>query len=144
MAVAAAQLRRIELIGVCARLPFQIIMRSINGVSALAAVLVVVAYLVARPHIGTVWYVKEDYLGPLATPTASPPSWLIPPPPGFGRPPPLPPRPPTTRFVDKRDCFAAEDRFRNSTGYTLEELEAQHSPVRDAYCATENALLWGW
>lgn len=101
-------------------------MRVINRVSTLVAIVVVLAYLIARPHIGTVWYLTQDAPVPV-------PSWLKTdtPPPGFG--PGVPPPPlPRTRFIDKRDCFNAESRYENASG------------TSGVYCATENALLWGW
>ncbi len=102
------------------------------------ALAIALFYLIARPHIGTVWHLTMDYpergltlhqvqalpsgLTPITGPTV---------PPGFG---PLPPGAslPSTRFIDKRDCFNAEMRFETSAG------------VNGVYCSPRNALLWGW
>lgn len=92
------------------------------------ALAIVLFYLIARPHIGTVWYVKEDgvEVGPEHGGIVS----RIPDVPGV--------IPPTTRFLDKQSCFVdAEEpfiaRFRSITG----DYDRVH-------CASENALLWGW
>lgn len=46
-------------------------MRRINGVSVLVAVLVVIVYLITRPHVGTVWHVVWE--NPINSPLNSPP-----------------------------------------------------------------------
>jgi hypothetical protein len=76
------------------------------------ALAIVLAYLIARPHVGTVWYIALD---PNHGLTWSQIKAL-----------------PDTRFTDKRDCFGAELRFQSATGAT------------GTYCASKNALLWGW
>jgi hypothetical protein len=104
-------------------------MRSINGVSALAAVIIVVAYLIARPHIGTVWYMTAN--SPVATPDPA----SSPLPPGLTRfIPANQETPPPTRFIDLHDCFVNGEEL-----FQITHPEATH-----VHCATENALLWGW
>jgi hypothetical protein len=109
------------------------------------ALAIVLFYVIARPHIGTVWYVNADYAGPTdvasASPTpanpliqyATPSSRLLsdetPTPtaaPGFR------PDPPKTHFSDRRDCLDAAVQFERQARLT------------GAYCASESALLWGW
>jgi hypothetical protein len=103
-------------------------MRRINGVSVLVAV-VVITYLITRPHVGTVWHVVWE--NPIYSPINSPP-------PGFGTPEPPLPRgstpitPPSKGFVDERECVAAAMRFENA------------SDVTGTHCESGNALLWGW
>lgn len=81
-------------------------------------------YLIARPHLGTVWYVSSD--GVVATPTPEPtidvndlhetatskPHATLPP----GLVPVVTPSLPATRFVDKRDCFDAVVPIREHGG----------------------------
>ncbi len=79
------------------------------------ALAIVLFYLIARPHVGTVWRVT---LPP-------PPSGATPdtPPAGF-----VPDTPSPHAFVERIDCEAAANEFRSSGGQ----------------CVPENALLWGW
>jgi hypothetical protein len=99
------------------------------------ALAVVLFYLIARPHVGTVWYVNadsvthNDYEGSAlldsikgVSPSPSPSPSLL------GKPVPVPP----TRFADRRECFGALARYE------------QEANVTGAYCASANALLWGW
>lgn len=91
------------------------------------ALAVVLLYLIARPHIGTVWHMEQD-----PSPYGTLPPGLTPvtPPPGFGSP--VPAVLPTASFTDKRDCFNAAMRFESATSWS------------GVYCAGANALLWGW
>jgi hypothetical protein len=77
------------------------------------ALAIVLFYLIARPHVGTVWHVAME----------RPPG---PAPNGFVEDTPAP-----ERFPDRRDCSEALSRFDNAS-------------ATSAYCAPENALLWGW
>jgi hypothetical protein len=101
------------------------------------ALAIVLFYLIARPHVGTVWYVnaesatRNNYEGESSelldaikgvSPSPSPSPSLS------AKPVPVPP----TRFVDKRDCFGALSQYQ------------QEANVTGAVCASTNALLWGW
>lgn len=83
------------------------------------ALAIVLFYLIARPHVGTVWYVTAP----------SPPSWLATnsPPPGF-----IPDTPPARAFTEKSDCRAAAYAFYQKSG------------ISGLDCVPRNALLWGW
>lgn len=82
---------------------------------------IVLFYLIARPHVGTVWYVIFPPSPPL--PSGAKPL------PGF-----VPDTPPPPQgFADQQTCFAAESAFRQRGGV-----------YQDAYCAPRYALLWGW
>lgn len=105
--------------------------RSNSGPWILLAAVVGLAYLIARPHVGTVWYVTKDWVTTPPTGTLPPGLKPVTPPPGFVPDTP-PPSPPPLRYIDKRDCFNAEMRYETATG------------TAGAYCASENALLWGW
>jgi|GEM_PF-6317096 hypothetical protein len=92
------------------------------------ALAIVLFYLIARPHIGTVWYVKED--GVEAGPEHAGLVGRIPNVPGV--------IPPPTRFLDKRSCVSdAEEPF-------TAQFHSITADYAKAYCASENALLWGW
>ena len=78
------------------RRPLWVIVHSINGVSALAAVILVVAYVIARPHIGTVWYFALDPLQAMPSPFATPPAGLT-------------SVPPDARICSRLDADAAPD-----------------------------------
>lgn len=80
------------------------------------ALAIVLFYLIARPHIGTVWYV-------VVPPSPPPPSDLP-----SGAEPFVADTPRPQRFLEKRDCYYALTGFA-ATG---------------AYCVSGNALLWGW
>jgi hypothetical protein len=104
-------------------------MHSMRGpaIAFYVLVAIVLFYLIARPHIGTVWYLKGGLLphGLTLEQVRALPSGFTP-----DSPAPLAPLP-TTRFVDKRDCLDAEARLENA-GNT------------GVYCVSENGLLWGW
>lgn len=101
---------------------------------------IVLFYLIARPRIGTVWYVDADsaetapiasapfnWADPHATPSAqSNPFLSNTPAPG------VKPRPPGTAFLDRRDCIDAAAAYERDAGLV------------GVYCASKNALLWGW
>ena len=116
-------------------------MRSINGLGILAAVIIVVAYLIAHPHVGTVWYATSDSVA--AGQRLMLRSDFVPfsPPPGYSRDYPAPAALtlPSTRFIDKRDCWAALNRYENATHAKFGAYVSG-----GLYCAAENALLWGW
>lgn len=79
------------------------------------ALAIVLFYLIARPRIGTVWYVATPPPAPL--PSGAKPL------PGF-----VPYTPPPRAFTDERDCDFAVGPFRQDGGY----------------CDSRYALLWGW
>lgn len=96
---------------------------------ALATVLL---YLIARPHLGTVWYVDArdahiitdpfaSIVAPGSTPTPIPTAVPTPS---------VTPRP--ERFTDRANCQAALTRYESLAIAT------------GAYCASKTALLWGW
>jgi hypothetical protein len=91
------------------------------------ALVIVLFYLIARPHVGTVWYMQEDYVEPGAGHAGV--ASRIPEVPGV--------IPPTTRFPDQKTCFIA-----------VESFTARFSSITGDYdkvnCASEYALLWGW
>jgi hypothetical protein len=103
---------------------------------------IILFYLIARPRIGTVWYVNLPPDQPLpsgATLTAPSPEWkTVTSPPGFGDKPPsgfvpdTPPPVPTRAFTEESDCGYALGAFRQESGRA------------DAYCDSRYALLWGW
>jgi len=100
------------------------------------ALAIVLFYLVARPHVGTVWYIQTDDAKPqpivsnwatdvrpaptnpfLSTPTATPAAQ----------------RSPTRAvFTEKLDCESVASDYARDAGLT------------GIYCAPKNALLWGW
>ncbi len=92
---------------------------------------IVLFYLIARPHVGTVWHLTQEQ----PSPTETLPPGLTPitptPPPGFGPGVRFGPTP-TTSFIDQRDCYREAIRFEGRTG------------TSGVYCAPSNALLWGW
>ena len=94
------------------------------------ALAILLFYLIARPHVGTVWYVALDSL---PTPAATLPAGLTPISPPAGFIPDSDRTPPSARFTDKRDCFNAEMRFRSA-----------YPGATGTYCDSETALLWGW
>jgi hypothetical protein len=91
------------------------------------ALAIVLFYLIARPHIGTVWHVV------LPAPQSLPsdiPSGAVPltPPPGF-----VAVTPPPQAFTVQLNCIAAADDLRRTGGVNA-----------GAYCAQGYGLLWGW
>jgi hypothetical protein len=92
------------------------------------AVAMLFVYLVARPHIGTVYYVStvHAHLGAgkpsIGNSTALARS-LLAPAAAAGA---------TSTFVVERDCDAAAAAFDTE------------NHAEDAYCASRTALLWGW
>jgi hypothetical protein len=100
------------------------------------ALAIVLFHLIARPHVGTVWYVSADSaLSPTARPTVNPSDPFgaetaptLPP----GLTPIVAPSPPSMRFTDKRDCYGAAMRYESSANVT------------GAFCVSMYALLWGW
>jgi hypothetical protein len=101
------------------------------------ALAIVLFYVIARPHVGTVWSVNADGAQPPIIPavpsdTATPSNpFLVD---ATPTPPPVMLRPdaPKVRFTDRRDCLNAAVQY---------EREANLIGV---YCASNNALLWGW
>lgn len=93
---------------------------------------IVLFYLIARPHIGHVWYVNADQ----AKPPAPSDLWYVSADqakPSAPLPSPTPlPSPPATKYATERECGFANARFYNATR------------ADGTYCASENALLWGW
>jgi hypothetical protein len=98
------------------------------------ALAIVLFYLIARPHIGRVWYVKADNLKPLLTsnwadPISSNANPLL----GKVSPSPSPPPSPLPRrYSVKDECAQAATRFEAAVGFS------------GAYCDSRMALLWGW
>ncbi len=79
------------------------------------ALAIVLFYLIARPHVGTVWYVAVPTLALGTLPTGATPI-----------------TPPPTSFADKADCQIARFQFQQAIGKA------------DAVCVPKSALLWGW
>jgi hypothetical protein len=93
---------------------------------SIAIVVIALFYLIARPRIGTVWYVTITPAPPPpsgASLTTSPPGFSDKPPSGF-----IPDTPPPRWFTDERDCDYAVGAYRQESGY----------------CDSRYALLWGW
>jgi hypothetical protein len=90
------------------------------------ALSIVLFYLIARPRIGTVWYVNSDgAVNPLLAP--SPTNW-------FDASPPAPtvrPDAPKGTFADRRDCLNAAGQYEREAGLV------------GVYCASKNAFVWG-
>lgn len=87
------------------------------------ALAIVLLYLIARPRIGTVWYVTI----PPDQPVPSGATLIKSPPAGF-----VPDTPLPKAFAAQRDCWFAVGDFRRESGRT------------DAYCDSRYSLLWGW
>jgi len=94
----------------------------LNGVCVFLAVVLVLGYLVARPHIGTV-YTEYMYGGP-------------------GRPPGSVTRTTTDPFVSRAEC----EREVKSLNDPIVALEVAQKRVIGLFyrCKTETRLLWGW
>ena|SRR5580692_8637603 len=90
------------------------------------SLVIVLFYLIARPHVGTGWYVKEDYVEAGLGHTVVD---RIPDVPGV--------IPPSTRFLDQKSCFIAEETFTAR----FNSITGDYAKVS---CASEYALLWGW
>lgn len=105
---------------------YDLLVRSINGFGILAAVIVVIAYLIARPHIGTVWYVNADNARPTPVPSGMI-DWSK-----YGGHPPPSPSPPPIGFPTRQDCWNAEGTYGQLVG------------VIGLECMPRYALLWGW
>jgi hypothetical protein len=85
------------------------------------ALAIVLFYLIARPHIATVWYVTAN-----PTPTPGPTCQA---PPAFGCVPPTPSPPPVSHFAEQLVCV----RYLVNTIY-----------YRSYRCVDHPAPLWGW
>lgn len=87
---------------------------------------IVVFYLIARPRIGTLWYVNTAYAQPtpasLSTILANA---------SEGSPSPSP-SPPTSGFPTRQDCLSAVVPYEELVGMTGIE------------CRPRYGLLWGW
>jgi hypothetical protein len=85
------------------------------------ALAIVLFYLIARPHLGTAWYVT---VGPRPTTSggcsATPPGFMCPP---------TPSPPPVSHFSDEIDCL----RYLGGTIYDPSYR-----------CDDHLTLLWGW
>jgi hypothetical protein len=106
------------------------------------ALAIVLFYLIARPRIGTIWYVNVDAAEPVMPSNAATPAnpfmeGYTPPP--QANPllndtpaPSLRPGPPRAAFMDRRDCVDAAAQYE------------REGAMMGVYCASKNALLWGW
>jgi hypothetical protein len=98
--------------------------RTITGPWILASVLIVVCYLIARPHVGTLWYLTTD------TPTA--PSSEV----TEQIKEAVNAALPQTGFGTLKDCFPAAERFNFVHNF--------HTTNERVYCAPSTRFLWGW
>jgi|ERR1700729_1947207 len=103
------------------------------------ALAIVLFYLIARPRIGTVWYVNADGAQPPPAAVASPiPTNIFDNTPESAPTNVVTPIPmlrsdaPKERFADRRDCIDAAAQYERT------------ADLIGVYCASKNALLWGW
>lgn len=85
-------------------------------------VAIVLFCLIARPHVGKVWYISAE----AATTTIPQDPYAV------TTPHPSRSTPPAARYLSPEDCANAMNAFEQSAS------------IRGAYCATGTALLWGW
>ena len=97
------------------------------------ALAIVLFYLIARPHVGTVWYVNADSVN---TPSPKAGSWLILSGVAASGHRQLRVRAhrqlPRHSSSDRTDCLDAVNSYTSASG------------LSGAFCASKNALLWGW
>ena len=100
------------------------------------ALAIVLFYLIARPHVGTVWFIQTDRLEPI--PRVNPGTSLgdmAPANPYNGGAVPIPSAPPSPAaraYAFNDECNSAAKRYESLVGFL------------GAYCSARTALLWGW